>query len=422
MGRREPGEPPRGLPFICPGLIILNDVQTCAPYAVMDCTWITGYRTGAATAVAAKHLARRDSATAGIIACGFQGRTNLLALAEVLPLTRAYAFDTDDRVQRRFVSEMSAALNIEIIGVRDVREAVIASDLVVTSGPILPGALAQCDRIATDDHAQFRYYRELRLLRHDPRALRRSRRARDRPQAGSSVARRAHAGRTWAWPSTTWPWRLRCTAAHAIAGSAPGWRNSGACPRPWVRSRVGPEEAPMPAPSPAPDDELYRALQQHLDRMPVPYPATESGVELSILRRLFSPEDARLALCLGVIPETLVTIHQRAGRKTPRAALAAALDGMAQRGIIQRVATKRGALHGKAPFVVGFYEAQVNRLTADLQRDVERYEEEAFGAAYSAQSPNCGPSPSTSPSVSSASSSATTTFGRSCVPRRGRSR
>jgi Pyruvate/2-oxoacid:ferredoxin oxidoreductase delta subunit len=137
----------------------------------------------------------------------------------------------------------------------------------------------------------------------------------------------------------------------------------------------------------APHDDLYRALQQHLDRMPVPYPATESGVELSILRRLFSPEDARLALCLGVIPEPVATIHRRAGRKTPRAALAAALDGMAQRGIIQRVATKRGALYGKAPFVVGFYEAQVNRLTADLQRDVERYEAEAFGAAFWAQTP-----------------------------------
>ena len=137
----------------------------------------------------------------------------------------------------------------------------------------------------------------------------------------------------------------------------------------------------------APDDDLYRALQQHLDRMPVPYPATESGVELDILRRLFSPEDARLALCLGVIPETLATIHRRAGRKAPRAALAAALDGRAKRGISQRVVTQRGALYGKAPFVVGFYEAQVNRLTADLQRDVERYEEEAFGAAYWAQTP-----------------------------------
>jgi ornithine cyclodeaminase/alanine dehydrogenase len=191
----NPANPPRGLPYIS-GLIILNDVDTCVPYAVMDCTWITGYRTGAATAVAAKHLARPESRTAGIIACGFQGRTNLLALAEVFRLTRVYAFDTDDRVQRRFVSEMSAALNIEVTGVRDVREAVTASDLVVTSGPILkhpaptidkdwlqpgafasavdfdtywtPAALAQCDRIATDDHAQFQYYRRVGYFQQTP--------------------------------------------------------------------------------------------------------------------------------------------------------------------------------------------------------------------------------------------------------------
>jgi len=143
----------------------------------------------------------------------------------------------------------------------------------------------------------------------------------------------------------------------------------------------------MSAPASPADDDLYRALQRHLDRMPVPYPATESGVELRILRRLFSPEDARLALCLSVIPEPAATIHRRAGRKTPRAALAAALDRMAERGIIQRVAGRRGALYGKAPFVVGFYEAQVNRLTADLQRDVERYEDEAFGKAFWAQTP-----------------------------------
>ena len=191
----NPANPPRGLPYIS-GLIILNDVQTCAPYAVMDCTWITGYRTGAATAVAARHLARRESATAGIIACGFQGRTNLLALAEVLPLTRVYAFDTDAAVQRRFAAEMSAALDIEVVGVREVREAVAASDVVVTSGPILkhpaptierdwlkPGAfasavdfdsywteeaLAQIDRIATDDHAQFQYYRRVGYFQKTP--------------------------------------------------------------------------------------------------------------------------------------------------------------------------------------------------------------------------------------------------------------
>ena len=43
-------------------------------------------------------------------------------------------------------------------------------------------------------------------------------------------------------------------------------------------------------------DELYRELQRHLDRMPVAYPATESGVEIRILKQLFTPEEARLAL------------------------------------------------------------------------------------------------------------------------------
>jgi ornithine cyclodeaminase/alanine dehydrogenase len=191
----NPANPARGLPYIS-GLIILNDVDTCMPYAVMDCTWITGYRTGAATAVSAKHLARSESTSAGIVACGFQGRTNLLALAEVFHLTRVYAFDTDADAQRRFVSDMSAALNIDIVGVRDARDAVTASDLVVTSGPLLkhpaptipkdwlrPGAfasavdfdsywtadaLAQFDKIATDDHAQFQYYRSAGYFQRTP--------------------------------------------------------------------------------------------------------------------------------------------------------------------------------------------------------------------------------------------------------------
>ena len=59
----------RGLPYIT-GLIVLNDDETGIPLTVMDCTWITGMRTGAATALAAKYLARPDSETVGILGCG----------------------------------------------------------------------------------------------------------------------------------------------------------------------------------------------------------------------------------------------------------------------------------------------------------------------------------------------------------------
>jgi len=185
----------RKLPYIS-GLLILNDVETGIPYAVMDCAWITAYRTGAASALAAKYLARSDSKTAGILACGVQGRTNLEALKVLFPIRRVYAYDIIPEVQQRYVEEMSAKLGIEIIGVNEPKQAVVDSDLVITSGPILkhplptirkdwlqPGAfgsavdfdsywnsdaLFQMDRISTDDHAQFHYYKSVGYFQTTP--------------------------------------------------------------------------------------------------------------------------------------------------------------------------------------------------------------------------------------------------------------
>ncbi len=183
-----PANARRGLPYIT-GLLILNDDETGLPYAVMDCTWITAFRTGAATALSAKYLARKTSEVAGILACGVQGRTNLLALSTLFPIKRVYAYDVLPDVQRKYVEEMSARLGIDVVGVDEPKKAVVESDLVVTSGPILkhptptiqkdwlrPGAfasavdfdsywtgeaLAQFDKLCTDDHAQFRYYRSI---------------------------------------------------------------------------------------------------------------------------------------------------------------------------------------------------------------------------------------------------------------------
>jgi ornithine cyclodeaminase/alanine dehydrogenase len=176
----------RGLPYIS-GLMILNDVETGFPYAVMDCAWITAMRTGAASALSAKYLARPESETVGILACGVQGRTNLEALACLFPIKRVLAYDVLSDVQETFISEMTSRFGFEILGVNEPKQAVVESDLVVTSGPILkhpapviekdwlrPGAygsavdfdsywtgesLAQMDRISTDDHAQFQYYK-----------------------------------------------------------------------------------------------------------------------------------------------------------------------------------------------------------------------------------------------------------------------
>lgn len=190
-----PANQARGLPYIS-GLLVLNDVETGVPYAVMDCTWITAYRTAAATALAARFLARRDSASVGILACGVQGRTNLEALAAIFPVRRATAYDIRRDVQDAFVRDMRSVLHIEIVGADGARDAVAGSDLVVTSGPILkhpkptiesgwlrpgafasavdfdsywtPRALAEFDRVVTDDHAQFHYYKAAGYFQQTP--------------------------------------------------------------------------------------------------------------------------------------------------------------------------------------------------------------------------------------------------------------
>jgi Pyruvate/2-oxoacid:ferredoxin oxidoreductase delta subunit len=127
------------------------------------------------------------------------------------------------------------------------------------------------------------------------------------------------------------------------------------------------------------EDELYRALQRHLDRMPVPYPSTGSGVEIRILKRLFTPEEGRVALRLSAIPEPLEAIHRRMRGEMTREQLRAVLERMAEKSAIQKLPGKKAPRYGKAPLVVGMYEGQVNRLTAELERDVRTYLEEALG-------------------------------------------
>jgi len=78
-----PQNPERGLPYIS-GLLILNNPETGMPTCIMDCTWITAKRTGAATAIAAKYLAKEDYKILGILGCGVQGRSNLEALNDNL--------------------------------------------------------------------------------------------------------------------------------------------------------------------------------------------------------------------------------------------------------------------------------------------------------------------------------------------------
>jgi electron transport complex protein RnfB len=120
-------------------------------------------------------------------------------------------------------------------------------------------------------------------------------------------------------------------------------------------------------------DILYRQLQQHLDRMPVGFPATESGVEIRILRQLFTPEEASLALQASAIPEPAATIHRRVKPAMTLAEVTTRLGQMADKGLILRIGARREPLYGKLIFAVGFFERQLKRLTPELERDCREY-------------------------------------------------
>jgi ornithine cyclodeaminase/alanine dehydrogenase-like protein (mu-crystallin family) len=132
----DPENVGRGLPYI-QGLYILSEDATGRPVAVIDSRWITGNRTAAATAVAAKHLARRDSETLAILGCGLQGRKNVEALRAVLPaLKLCQAYDIVPEREQAFVAEMRERFGIEALGAGSAEAAVRGADIVVTAGPI----------------------------------------------------------------------------------------------------------------------------------------------------------------------------------------------------------------------------------------------------------------------------------------------
>jgi len=117
--------------------------------------------------------------------------------------------------------------------------------------------------------------------------------------------------------------------------------------------------------------DVYERLRHKLDRMATGYPATASGVELRILRQLFSPQDAELFLSLGLEPENAADIAKRLG--TDQAAQADHLEDMARRGLLFRLRRDGEPRYSTIPFIVGIYEFQVNRLTPTLLKDISEY-------------------------------------------------
>jgi electron transport complex protein RnfB len=137
---------------------------------------------------------------------------------------------------------------------------------------------------------------------------------------------------------------------------------------------------------PSAENDVYRKLQQHLDQMPIGYPATKSGVEIRLLKFFFTPEEAEIATLLDYNPEPLKRIFKKV--KKAKDITIEKLETMLDRML------KKGSLNGgKNPatgekffaaafLAVGMFEYQINRLTPEFVKDFEQYMEEAFIHEY----------------------------------------
>jgi Na+-translocating ferredoxin:NAD+ oxidoreductase subunit B len=118
-------------------------------------------------------------------------------------------------------------------------------------------------------------------------------------------------------------------------------------------------------------EDVYKRLAKRLDALPNGFPATETGIELTILKKIFAPEEAEMALRLKPIPETVESISDRLEIEAPR--MQAILDAMVEKGQIGSAKMYGNQMYMLAPFIFGIYEFQLNRLDRELADLVGAY-------------------------------------------------
>jgi ornithine cyclodeaminase/alanine dehydrogenase len=122
-----------GFPQIS-GLMIVNDMETGLPLAVMDCRWITAVRTAAVSAITAKFCAVEGLDSLGVVGCGVQGRMNLVAFKEVIAdLTNVSVFDINPDAMKRFKQDFEKQLGVHVAIADSVKSAVNGKDMILTA-------------------------------------------------------------------------------------------------------------------------------------------------------------------------------------------------------------------------------------------------------------------------------------------------
>jgi ornithine cyclodeaminase/alanine dehydrogenase-like protein (mu-crystallin family) len=125
------GNTAKGLP-LAQALTIVMDAENGTPLAVLDASYLTAVRTGAASGVATDILARKDARTVAVFGAGVQGRTQLEAVAAVRPVRKAFVFDVDARAAAVFAEEMGRKLGLDLEPAPS-RDALGQADIVCTA-------------------------------------------------------------------------------------------------------------------------------------------------------------------------------------------------------------------------------------------------------------------------------------------------
>jgi NAD-dependent dihydropyrimidine dehydrogenase PreA subunit len=127
------------------------------------------------------------------------------------------------------------------------------------------------------------------------------------------------------------------------------------------------------------NNDVYRDLQESLNKLPISFPATETGVEIKILKQLFTPEQALIASKLSFKLTPLQEIYESLDEGLNIIEkLEEILDEMYNLGLILRVIRNDTKLYAASTFIPGFYEFQMNRMTEEFIHDVDQYFEEAY--------------------------------------------
>lgn len=122
--------------------------------------------------------------------------------------------------------------------------------------------------------------------------------------------------------------------------------------------------------------DIYQKLAEHLDAMPQGFPKTESGVELKILTKVFTEQEAEVAAQMKLIPETAEMAAERLGRDAGE--MAELLERMASKGQLMGMGPKESRMYSAFPFLIGIHEFQLARLDKEYVELFEQYLEEAL--------------------------------------------